>query len=105
MTYRLWRGSAFLADVKAFGRYCDDYQDEFAAEQLARLGFAVDTLIAGAPFTWSFFVHSGPPHRAYLFRVGQRTRFWIVYSIDEKSSTVKLARLWNAAQDPRRFSV
>ena len=105
MTHRIWRSSAFLADVRPFGRHCDDYQDKFAVEQLVRLDFAVETLIAGAPFTWSFFVHSGPPHRAYLFRVGQRTRYWIVYSIDEKTSTVKLSRLWNAARDPHRFSV
>jgi hypothetical protein len=40
-----------------------------------------------------------------LFRVGQRTRFWIVYSIDEEAGAVSLIRLWGAARDPRRFAI
>ena len=104
MAYRLWRSSAFLDDLDAFGGHCADYHPDFAEEQFTRLTFAIETLIAESPLTWGFFIHSRPPHRAYLFRVGQRTQFWIVYSLDEASMTIKLLRLWGAARDPRRFS-
>ena len=105
MAYRIRHGPIFLRDVEDFGRYCADYCLEFADEQFERLTFAIETLIAEAPLTWAYFVHSGEPYRAYLFRVGQRTRFWIVYSIDEEAGAVSLLRLWGAARDPRRFAI
>lgn len=105
MIYQIRRSPTFLRDVEDFGRYCSDYSREFVEEQFERLTFAIETLIAGAPWTWAYFVHSGEPYRAYLFRVGQRTRFWIVYSIDEEASAVNLLRFWGAARDPRRFAI
>ena len=77
MAYRIRRSPIFLRDVEDFGRYCADYSLEFADEQfeIERLTFAIETLTAEAPLTWAYFVHSGEPYRAYLFRVGQRTRF------------------------------
>ena len=105
MARRIVRSSAFLADWRGFARYCAAYDLHFAETQIQRLTFAVDRLIGDSPLAWAFFVHTGEPYRAYLFRAGRRTQFWIVYSVEEDDGTINLLRLWNAARDPRRFSV
>ena len=56
------------------------------------------------PHTWSFFFVTGAPYGAYLFEVGARTKYWIVYSIDEEAWRVDV-RVWNAAQDPDGFDL
>jgi hypothetical protein len=56
--------------------------------------------IAESPLTWGYFVFSGAPYRAYLFRIGRRTQYWIVYTVDEEERTVDIVRLWNATRDP-----
>lgn len=56
-----------------------------------------------SPATWSYFYLTGAPYRAYLFRVGRRTQFWIVYTIDEETKTVNVLRFWNASKDPENF--
>lgn len=105
MNYRLWRSSAFLADVNDFGLYCSDYHPAFAEQQFDRLSFALETLISDSPLTWSWFMHTGALYRAYLFRVGERSQFWIVDTVDEDQYQVNLLRLWYASHDPRRFSI
>jgi mRNA-degrading endonuclease RelE of RelBE toxin-antitoxin system len=43
------------------------------------------------------------PYRAYLYRVGRRTQYWIVYTVDEQTRTVDILHFWNASRDPERF--
>jgi hypothetical protein len=52
------------------------------------------------PLTWSYFAFTGAPYRAYLFRVGRRTQYWIIYSVDDDTRTVDVLRFWNASGDP-----
>jgi hypothetical protein len=52
------------------------------------------------PLTWSYFAFTGAPYRAYLFRVGRRTQYWIIYSVDDDTRTVDVLRFWNASRDP-----
>lgn len=98
MPYRIERSPRFLADVEAFGAYCKAYKAEFAARQFDRLDYAIRVLIGESPSRWSPFIHTGHPYHAYLFRVGDRTQFWIVYTFDETSQSIRLLRLWGAAR-------
>jgi hypothetical protein len=56
--------------------------------------------LGDAPLTWGYFPLTGPPYRAYLFRVGHRTQYWIIYTVDEPAQTVNVLRMWNASRDP-----
>lgn len=49
---------------------------------------------------WSYFPLTGAPYRAYLFRVGRRTQYWIIYTVDEDARTVDILHFWNATRDP-----
>ena len=57
------------------------------------------------PHASSFFFVTGAPYRAYLFEIGARTKFWIVYRIDEDARVVNVLRVWNATRDPNAFRV
>ena len=92
------------ADVEEFGGYCTSYNPEYAARQFDRLDYAIRVLIGESPSRWTTFVHTGHPYHAYLFRLGERTQFWIVYSFDETSHEVQLLRLWNASRLETSFS-
>jgi hypothetical protein len=48
---------------------------------------------------------NGRPYRAYLFRVGRRTQYWIIYTVDEHAGTVDVLSFWNAARDPDSFDL
>jgi hypothetical protein len=49
---------------------------------------------------WSYFPLTGAPYRAYLFRVGRRTQYWIIYIVNESTRTVDVLSFWNTARDP-----
>jgi hypothetical protein len=48
---------------------------------------------------WGYFAFTGAPYRAYLFRVGRRTQYWIIYTVDEEIRTVDILHFWNAMRD------
>jgi hypothetical protein len=75
----------------------------FGKRQEARLAHVFETWLANSPHTWGFFFITGAPYRAYLFEVGARTKYWIVYTIDDRAQVVNVLRVWNASQDPNRF--
>jgi hypothetical protein len=99
MTFRLRIDPLAQREIDEFAAYTSGYSEEFAAEQFARL---VDTLseIAEAPLRWTYFVLTGAPYRASLFRVGRRTQYWIIYLVDEDERTLSVLRFWNATRDP-----
>jgi len=55
--------------------------------------------------TWSYFPLTGAPYRAYLFRVGRRTQYWIVNTVDEGTRTVDVLNFWNASRDPESLEL
>jgi len=57
--------------------------------------------LAESPLTWSYFPLTGAPYRGYLFRVGRRTQYWIIYTVDEYSRIVDVLSFWNTARDPK----
>ena len=105
MTFKIVRGERFNQDLAEFGAYGAEYSLEWIEEQVNRIDYVIDALIARSPMTWTWFVHTGAPYRAYLFRVGRRTRYWIVYRVDQETETVNLLRFWNGARDPTHFSL
>ena len=92
-------------DIDDLARYCRDYSAGFWKEQEERLARVFEIWFATTPQTWNFFFVTGAPYRAYLFEVGARTKFWIVYTIDEKRGVVNVLRVWNTAQGSHQFQL
>ena len=80
-----------------------DYDPDFMMAQFDRLERVFRDNLAQTPFTWNYFFITGAPYRACLFRVGRRTSYWIVYTIDEDAGQVNVLRFWNASRDPAGF--
>ena len=105
MTFKVFRDTIADAEIDDFGRYAADYSEEFAREQFVRLEriFSVD--LAESPNTWNYFYITGAPYRAYLFRVGRRTSYWIIYTVDDDAKIVNVLRFWNASREPASFEI
>ena len=99
MAFRLRIDPTALIQIEEFGAYLQEYNEAFAIEQFERLRRAL-RLIREAPLMWSYFPLTGMPYRAYLFRVGRRTQYWVVYTVDEEANTIDILSFWNAARDP-----
>ena len=80
-------------------RYAADYSEDYAREQFARLNSVFAVELAERPNTWNYFYITGAPYRAYLFRAGRRTNYWIVYTIDDDAKIVNVLRFWSVSQD------
>ena len=105
MTFRVRIAPVALCQLDEFARYLGAYDEEFALEQISRLDRILSTHMAEAPLTWGYFVHMGAPYRAYLFRVGRRTQYWIIYTVDEDAGVIDVLQFWNAMRDPRDFEI
>lgn len=105
MAYRLRISSFAQRHIDEFVRFLRDYSEAFASEQILRLERTLYVSIAEAPHIWSHFAFTGAPYRAYLFRVGRRTQYWIVYKVDDDARTVDVLHFWNAMRDPERFEM
>jgi plasmid stabilization system protein ParE len=105
MVYRLRISSFAQYHIDGFVRYLQDYSEPFARDQIVRLERTLYVSIAEAPHIWGHFPFTGAPYRAYLFRVGRRTQYWIVYTVDDGARIVDVLHFWNAMRDPERFEV
>ncbi len=103
MNYSVFLTERFLRDLDDFFDYTSAYDDDYAREQLARLRRMIAVDIAGSSYTWATFFVTGAPYRATLFKLGRRTSYWIVYSVDDAAQRVNLLRFWNASRDTRSF--
>jgi len=90
-------------DIDDLARYCRNYSAAFWAEQEARLARVFETWLATTPHMWAFFFLTGAPYHAYLFEIGDRTKYWIVYTINNEARVVNILRVWNASQNPKQF--
>lgn len=105
MAFRLRISPLAQRHIDEFAAYLRDYSEGFAIEQIDRLTRILSVNIGEAPHTWNYFAFTGAPYRAYLFRVGRRTQYWIVYIVDDGSRTVDVLHFWNASRDPEIFEV
>jgi mRNA-degrading endonuclease RelE of RelBE toxin-antitoxin system len=99
MTYKVFIAPTAQAEMDAFAVYAAGYSDDFAVEQFGRLNQILTTNLAESPNMWAHFYITGAPYRGYLFRVGRRTQFWIVYAVNDATQTVSVLRFWS----PRRY--
>jgi mRNA-degrading endonuclease RelE of RelBE toxin-antitoxin system len=99
MTYRVRIDPVAQRHIDQFAVYLRDYNEDFAIDQIQRLDRILFANLAEAPLTWSYFPLTGAPYRAYLFRVGRRTQYWIIYTVDEDSRTVDILSFWSTARD------
>ena len=105
MSFTVRIDNVALRDIDHFVAYQSEYSEAFAAEQIDRLYRVFNFHLAQAPMTWGSFFITGEPYHAYLFRVGRRTSYWIVYSVDEVTMTVTVLRFWNARQNDKTFEI
>jgi mRNA-degrading endonuclease RelE of RelBE toxin-antitoxin system len=105
MTFRVRIDPAAQRQIDQFASYLRDYSEDFAIEQITRLDRIIAVKLGETPLTWSYFALTGAPYRAYLFRVGRRTQYWIIYTVDEESRTVTVLHFWNAMRDPEALEV
>ena len=99
MTYRVRIAPLAQRDMDEFASYLRDYSQDFVIEQRDRLDRTLSVQLGETPLTWSYFLFTGAPYRAYLFRVGRRTQFWIIYTVDEDTQTVDVLRFWSASRN------
>jgi mRNA-degrading endonuclease RelE of RelBE toxin-antitoxin system len=100
MVYRVRIDPLALREIERFAKYLRDYSEDFAIEQFERLDRILREDLTESPLTWAYFPLTGAPYRAYLFRVGRRTQYWIIYKVDEETHIVDILSFWNAARDP-----
>ncbi len=105
MTFRVRIDPVALRHIDQFAAYLRDYSEDFAIEQIERLDRILRLNLGESPLTWSYFPLTGAPYRAYLFRVGRRTQYWIIYTVDEDSRTVNVLAFWNTARDPETIDL
>jgi len=100
MTFRVRVSAVAQAQIDKFIDCLGNYSEEFAVEQIDRLDRVFSVNLRESPLTWAHFAFTGAPYRGYLFRVGRRTQYWIVYTADEDLRTVDVLHFWNASRDP-----
>ena len=99
MTFRVRIDPVALRQIKQFAIYLRDYSEEFAIDQIERLDRILQFNLGESPLSWNYFPLTGAPYRGYLFRVGRRTQYWIIYTVDEDARMVDILSFWNTARD------
>jgi hypothetical protein len=99
MTYRVRIDPVALRQIDQFATCLRDYSEDFAIDRILRLN------LGESPITWSYFPLTAAPYRGYLFRVGRRTQYWIIYTADEDARTVDILSFWNTARDPETIDL
>ena len=105
MVFRVRIDPIAARQIDRFASYLCEYSEDFALEQIERLDHIFRHNLAVSPLMWSHFPLTGAPYRAYLFRVGRRTQYWIVYKVDEDTRTVDVLLFWNASRDPEAIEL
>jgi hypothetical protein len=105
MSFRVRIDPVAQRQIDQFIVYLREYDEDFAVEQIERLDRVIATNLGESPLTWSHFPLTGAPYRAYLFRVGRHTQYWLIYTVDEATRTVDLLQFWNAMRDPEKLDL
>lgn len=105
MIYELNIAPRAKREMEDFVERLHGFAEDVAEEQLARLSFEISSYILETPRLWNYFFIGGAPYHGYLFRFGRKHHYWIVYTVDEETSTVNILRFWNTSQDPQCFEI
>ena len=103
MSYSVAQTLRFRRELLSFARYCNDYSEEYALDKKEEIDDIIINILSQRPLSYNYFELTGIPYRAYLYKAGKRTQFWIVYRVSEATKTVTLISLWNAMRDPLSF--
>ena len=100
MPYEIHRNSRVSRDIRQFARYLRrEAGTAIARNYLEALEHDLEIVIANNPNAFAWFHETGEPYRAKLFRLA-RSRFWIIYTVDDQRQRIEIIRLWNAARQP-----
>jgi hypothetical protein len=102
MTYKVVLDAIADAEIQEFGRYAADYSGPRAIHSTKS---HLQRRPRGISQHMERFLHNRTTNRGYLFRVGRRTSYWIVYTVDEDAKIVKVLRFWNASKEPAAFEL
>jgi plasmid stabilization system protein ParE len=105
MTYKVRFSPQARRDIQNLFDYLARHSDDVAEFYVAELERSIERNIATRPLTWQFFFLTGAPFRAYLFKLGRRNAYWIVYEVNEEQKAIDILRVWHGAQDPEQFEV
>ena len=105
MSYSIRIDDRAQREIDECAAWMKGYSEDFMLAQLDRIEAIFRGTLARSPAMWSYFFITGAPYRAYLFKVGRRTSYWIVYKIDEEAQRVEILRFWNASRDTKAFAV
>lgn len=105
MAFRVRLDDKAQAEIDDFVRYLRDYSEAFAFEQIERLEQVLKTHLGESPHTWNYFALTLAPYRGYLFRVGRTLQYWIIYTINDDTRTVRVLRFWQAVRDPDALEI
>jgi mRNA-degrading endonuclease RelE of RelBE toxin-antitoxin system len=105
MNFKVIRDPVAQDEIDDFARSAEDYSEDFAREQFARLNHIFTVDLSETPNTWNHFHVTGAPYRGYLFRVGRKTNYWIVYTVDDEARIVNVVRFWNARRESASFEI
>lgn len=105
MAYRVRFAAKAKADIRQFAAYLADYSKATEERVMAELAESIVRYILPRPMSWPFYFLTGAPYRAYLFKVGRRTAYWIIFDIDDTAETINILRFWNSARDPESFEL
>ena len=78
MLFRVEISERAQLDIDDLARYCRHYSADFWEEQERRLARIFENWLAMTPHTWAFVYLTGAPYHAYLFEIGDRTKYWII---------------------------
>ena len=98
MPYEIIRTPRASRDIRQFVRYLrQEAGTSIARMYLEALEHDLEVVLANSPNAFAWFHETGEPYRAKLFRLA-RTRFWIIYTVDDDRKRIEIIRLWNAAR-------
>jgi plasmid stabilization system protein ParE len=105
MPFRVRIDPAAQRQIDEFATYLRKYSEDFAIDCIERLNRVLQINVGESPLTWNYFPPTGAPYRSYLFRVGRRTQYWVIYTVDERARTVDILSFWNSARDPETIDL
>jgi hypothetical protein len=94
-----------LDEIWDFLAFLADFDPDVSTRYETLLEQLIDSDLSEAPLRHSWFWKSGPPYRDRLFHVSRRTKFWIIYKVDESQRRVDVLRFWNATRDPSKLKL
>jgi plasmid stabilization system protein ParE len=103
--FRVFVEAAALREIDAFIAWLAPLNPKAAAHHENALSKILQDEMRRHPNLFGHFWITGAPYRARLYSVSRRTKFWLVYRVEEDRDIVRVLRFWNASADPQAFEV